>query len=354
MKLYINGRFLTQRITGVQRYAIEIVKCLDDILNDEDDVTILIPPEPLVNTLDLKNIKQKRIGKLRGHFWIQVSLPLYIKKHDGELLTFSGIAPILSPGYWTVHDITFIRHPESFNWKFRLIYTIALKLGLKRSKKVFTVSEFSKNEIASHFNMPKEKILVAYSSANYLLNRPYNKVDILKYGLKPKSYYLSVSSKNLHKNQSFIVELAQEHPDITFVIAGGEHKAFNTNRQHSNVVENTNLIYTGYVNDDDLASLYKAAKGFIFPSVYEGFGLPPLEAIILGCKSIALSDIPVFREIYRNAYFFNPHTPKDFSFTFFDKVKITEDERINYIKKYSFATDAAIYRDTIKSGNMKI
>ena len=66
MKLYINGRFLTQRITGVQRYAIEIVKCLDELLDEKDDVTILIPPEVQVNFLELKRIKQKTVGKFTG------------------------------------------------------------------------------------------------------------------------------------------------------------------------------------------------------------------------------------------------------------------------------------------------
>ena len=71
----------------------------------------------------------------------------------------------------------------------------------------------------------------------------------------------------------------------------------------------------------------------------------------MGCKSIALSDIPVFREIYKTAYFFNPNAPNDFSFALFDRVEITEGERRNYTREYSFATDAAIYRDTIESDN---
>ena len=143
MKLYINGRFLTQRITGVQRYAIEIVKHMDDLVDEKDEVTILVPPEQQVNFLNLKKIKQKTIGKYKDHLWIQISLPRYVKKHGGELLTFSGTAPVFLPGFWTVHDITFIRHPESFDWKFRAVYMTALKLGLKRCKKIFTVSEFS-------------------------------------------------------------------------------------------------------------------------------------------------------------------------------------------------------------------
>ena len=72
------------------------------------------------------------------------------------------------------------------------------------------------------------------------------------------------------------------------------------------IINFSNLFFTGYVSDDELASLYKYAKGFIFPSLCEGFGLPPLEAIVLGCKSVALSDIPVFREIYNRGNYSEP------------------------------------------------
>ena len=344
---------MTQRITGVQRYAIEVVKRLDQILGKEDQVTLLIPSEPQVNFLELKNIKQEVVGKFKGHLWIQISLPRYVKKHGGELLTLSGTAPIISPGYWTVHDITFIRHPESFDWKFRMAYTLTLKFGLKRCKKIFTVSEFSKNEISEYFDISKNKIQVAYSSANYLLERKYEDVDISKFGIKPKEYYLSVSSRNLHKNQKFIVKLAHNYPEKKFVIVGGRHKSFNAVFEDCTDVENSvsNIIYTGYVSDDELASLYKYTKGFIFPSVYEGFGLPPLEAIIQGCKSVALSDIPVFREIYSNAYFFDPNDVESFSFKKFDDIKLTETERKQYIEKYSFAKDAEIYMNCINLSN---
>lgn len=351
MKLYINGRFLTQRITGVQRYAIEIVKCLDEILDDRDEVTILLPPEQQINSLKLKKIKQKTIGKYKGHFWIQISLPRYVKKHGGELLTFSGTVPIILPGFWTVHDITSIRYPESFDWKFRAVYMIAFKLGLRRCKKIFTVSEFSKNEIAEYFKIPQERIQVAYSSANYLLDTDYQIIDVSKFGVVPKGYYLSVSSRNLHKNQSFIVQLARQYPEKRFVIVGGQHKSFSTvtKNEISKTNDIKNLIFTGYVSNAELASLYKFAKGFIFPSVYEGFGLPPLEAIVQGCRSVALSDIPVFREIYDQAYFFDPNDAGNFSFEKFDKIDITEEERKQYIEKYSFSAVAKIYKSAVEA-----
>lgn len=349
MKLYINGRFLTQKITGVQRYAIEIVKCLDKIINEDDEVIILIPPEKQITFLELKKIKQKIIGGFKGHLWIQIVLPLYVWINNGELLTFSGTAPIVSPGYWTVHDITFIRHPESFNWKFRLVYYLTLKIGLNRSKKIFTVSEFSKKEISEYFNTSRNNIIVAYSSANYLLEKKDTKVDISRFGIKKKEYYLSVSSRNRHKNQVYIEKLSRKYSNIKFIIVGGISKSFNeVNAQNTH-----NLIYTGYIDDDTLVELYKNAKGFIFPSLYEGFGLPPLEAIIAGCDYIALSDIEVFRELYSDsAYFFNNNSVEEFSFTEFENKKVSKEVRECYIKKYSFENDANIYYEVIKQNSL--
>lgn len=348
MRLFINGRFLTQRVTGVQRYAIEIVKCMDKILNEDDEVTILLPNEPQVTFLELKKIRQEKIGKLKGHLWIQVSLPYYVRKHNGHLLTFSGTAPVISPEFWTVHDITFIRHPESFDWKFRVIYYIAFRIGLKRCKKIFTVSEFSKTEISEYFNISKDKITVAYSSADYLLDKEWPMVDFSAFGVKNNDYYLSVSSRNLHKNQLFVEKLAYKYPDKKFVIVGGEAKSFNSVK-----IENIkNLIYTGYVNDETLMALYKNAKGFIFPSLYEGFGMPPLEALIAGCKSIALSNIPVFRELYfDSAYFFDPNDVNSFSFEEFDDMDVSTDIISSYIDKYSFKKDATIYFNCICNYN---
>ena len=338
--LYINGRFLTQKITGVQRYAIEIVKCMDEIVSEGEEVIILIPPEEQVNRLELKKIKQIVVGSFKGHLWIQISLPNYVKKHGGDLLTFAGLAPVIMPGYWTIHDITFIRHPESFDWKFRVLYGTVLRAALNRCKKIFTVSNFSKNEISNYFGISKEKIKVAYSSANYLLSKEYDHKDLAKYGVKGNDYYLSVSSRNKHKNQVFIEKLAKRYPDKKFLIAGGNVKSFITIKTESL----TNLIYIGYVEDDTLVELYKNAIGFIFPSLYEGFGLPPLESIIAGCQSIALSDIPVFREIYYDsAYFFDVNNIESFSFEQFENKIVSDTVRDRYIEKYSFEKDAEIY-----------
>ncbi len=336
MKVFINGRFLTQRLTGVQRFAIEIVKALDTVVGPQDDFTVLIPPEEAVNGLDLKNIKRLTVGKLKGNAWVQFSLPAYAMRHKGKLLTLSGLCPIAKPDFWTVHDITFIRHPESFDWKFRVVYKLFYRWALPRCEKILTVSRFSKMEIANQFGINGDNIEVVYNSGNHMLEKGVLSPDVSKFGLTPKGYYLSVSSRNRHKNQRFITELANRHPEKRFVIAGGSNRSFNKVGDTGEC----NVVYTGYVSDSELAALYQCATGFIFPSLYEGFGIPPMEAIMLGCQFIALSDIPVFREIYEDAYFFDPNDPSQFSFEEFEQNRITDGARKGYAQKYSYTRGA--------------
>lgn len=334
--LYINGRFLTQRITGVQRVGIELVKRMDKLV-EPGQMAILTPPE-IINHIELKNIEIITIGKKSNNYWVQWVFPKYVKMHQGVSLTISGLAPFIAPYYFMAHDVTFMRHPESFSRKFKMMYDIGYKLTLNRCKHVFTVSEFSKREICCLYGVKENRISVVYNSSHQLIDENYDNVDVSKWGLKENDYYLSVSSKNAHKNQKYIMECAKQYPDKTFVIVGGNvPKSFN-NVEFDKL---NNVVFTGYVDTNELFSIYKSAKGFIFPSLYEGFGIPPLEAITLGVKQIAVSDIPVFREVYpRGVYFFNPNNAKSFKMEKMDNTIISEDDFQFYWDTYSWDNGA--------------
>lgn len=334
--LYINGRFLTQRITGVQRVGIELVKEIDDLVKP-GQVEILTPPG-VVNDLSLKNIKISIVGKKSNNFWVQYAFPTYVRKHHGVGLTISGLCPIIKPDFFMVHDITLIRHPESFSYWFRKIYNIVYRLTLKRCKHVFTVSEFSKNELVDVYGLERNNITVVYNSSHQLLNEEYDEVSLDKWNLTPAGYYLSVSSKNAHKNQKFIMECAKKYPEKKFVIVGGNvPKSFN-NIEYEKV---ENVTFTGYVSRDELYTIYKNSSGFIFPSLYEGFGIPPLEAITLGVKHIAVSNIPVFKEIYsRGVYYFDPYNIEEFDIEAMNSYVMTNEDVEFYWNKYSWKESA--------------
>lgn len=325
--IYINGRFLTQKITGVQRYAIEVVKQLDK--EENINFIILCPNEEIQNNIELQNIKIKKIGKLKGQAWEQISLPLYIIKNGRKkLLSLCNLAPILYPGYITIHDIGFKTHKEHLDWKFRIWYKIVTKLNIKRYKHIFTVSNFSKNEIIENYNVKPEKITVTYNSAEHLKNIKPDEEILKKLNLEGKEFYFSLGSKSPHKNHKYIEELAKNNIDKIFVVTGNNNKIFKEDSKDYI----SNMIYTGYLTDEEIVSLYKSCKAFIFPSLYEGFGIPPLEAMIVGCNKILISNIEVFEEVYMDSVNYIQLE----KITYHEIDKIEEKDTTQILKKYKW------------------
>lgn len=294
MTIYINGRFLTKAVTGVQRFAIEVVKQLDR-MNLKEKIIILVPQD-MQETFDLKNIEILKVGKLKGNLWEQVSLPMFLcGKQNYKLLNLCNLGPLLNPGYVAIHDISFKTNSQHLNWKFSLYYRLLTRLNIKRYKHIYTVSEFSKNEIIKNYKVNKDKISVTYNAAEHLNNIEIDYTIINKLNLEGKKFAFSLGSKSLHKNHKFIEKCAKNNPDFLFVVSGDNNsKVFNSEDQE----ELKNIIYTGRITDSQMKGLYSTCKAFIFPSLYEGFGIPPLEAMICGCKNVVVSNIPVFKEIY--------------------------------------------------------
>ena len=302
MKYYINGRFLTQRITGVQRYAREMTLALDQLLqekpSDHSEYTILAPKN-IIDRLPCKRIQFKVCGHLSGHLWEQIELPYYAK--DGYLLNFCNCAPLIKKNQAvTIHDAAIAAFPAAYSWKFRLWYRIMYTVLGKRLNTIFTVSNFSRSELNKYFGIPKEKIHVTYNGVEHLKAIQPDDRILAKI---PKDYVLAVSSQNPTKNFKLVLEAAEQLPDINFVIAGGSNaKVFNGKEQKTL----PNVQYVGYVSDQELVALYCHARVFIYPSLYEGFGIPPLEAMYMGCPVIVSSIAPLQEICGDAALYCNP------------------------------------------------
>lgn len=298
-KIYINGRFLTQNITGVQRYAIEIVKALDKYLNDNklnDKYKFeIVCPKNIKQKLILKNIKIKQIGKLKGHLWEQIELPFYVK--DKFLFNFCNCAPLIKKNQIvTIHDVAVCDVPYAYSRFFRTWYKFMYRILTSRLKKIFTVSEFSKKRLHEYFNIPLERIEVTYNGIDHMKNIKPDESIFSKFGIEKNNYVLAVSSLNPSKNFKLILETAKNSPEINFVIAGGTNS---TVFKEQGLEITSSVKFIGYVNDEELVALYKYASCFVYPSIYEGFGIPPLEAMYFNCPVI-VSDIAVFHEIIKN------------------------------------------------------
>lgn len=298
-KIYINGRFLTQNITGVQRYAIEIIKALDQYLNNsslkKEYNFEIICPKNIKQKLILKNIKIKQIGILKGHLWEQIELPLYVKNRF--LFNFCNCAPLIKKNQTvTIHDVAVCAVPYAYSIPFRIWYKFMYKILTARLKKIFTVSEFSKKELNKYFNIPLARIDVTYNGIDHMETIKPDETIFTKFNIKKNNYVLAVSSLNPSKNFKLILETAKISPEINFIIAGGTNSTV-FKEQGFEIASNVKFI--GYVNDEELVALYKYASCFVYPSIYEGFGIPPLEAMYMNTPVI-VSNIESIREVCKN------------------------------------------------------
>lgn len=340
--IIINGRFLTQNITGVQRFAHEIIRELDKIVKP-GEYKILAPKNIIYKDLGYKNIEVEICGKLKGHFWEQIELPYYVKRNNAELMNLCNTAPIVKPNIVAIHDIQTKVHPEFFSKKFALWYNVMNRFNIKNSKKIITVSNFSKSEIVKYYGVSEDKITVIYNGWEHM-NRIQKDERILdKLKVKNEEYILGVSSMNPNKNFKYILGLAKLHPEYKFVIVGKKNSDI---FKDGSVEESQNLTWAGYVTDEELKTLYSSAKAFVFPSFYEGFGIPPLEAIASGCKNIFVSNTNCLLEIYENyVNFITPFKIEEF--------KNFESIDANILKKYNWDIQAEELKKLLEKRNVK-
>ena len=306
--LYINGRFLTQKETGVQNYARQI--CRE--LKEQNIEFILLVPErsELINDEFTESIVT--IGQRTGHLWEQIELFFFIRSNKNNLLlNLCNTGPILLKNQQiaTVHDLAFLKNEKWFGTVFRKWYAFMIPRLIKQSKSIITVSHFIKNEIQGQFNTSSDKIEVI---PNKLCGFPVVQSSFEKEfkDIEPKSYFLMVGSDNPRKNFAFVEKIfSNELRDEQLLIVGGKNNHFNSDKKH---IEAHNITRLGYTTTEQLMLLYMHCKAVIHPSLYEGFGIPILESFSFNCP-VVCSDIPVFREVCEDAaIYFDPEDEREF------------------------------------------
>jgi len=303
-KIIINARFLTQNITGVQRFAIEISKQLKELYQDNIE---FVSPKNVKHKSLANELNVKIIGNKTGHLWEQIDLPKYLKQRGNPLLlNLANTAPYLYKNkIITLHDVAFIRFPQTFNWKFRLFYKLLIPNIIKSSKYIITVSEFSKKEIMKFYKLRSSEITVVY-------NAPANIFKKIKTTYKDK-YILAVSSLNFQKNFYSLIKAFNllQDKNIKLYLVGGFNKNFANVELIKAINSNKNIIFKGRVDDEKLVKLYSNAICFVYPSLYEGFGIPPLEAQACGCPVI-VSNVASLPEVCKDsALYCNPYDIDD-------------------------------------------
>lgn len=291
LKIFINGRFLSQKLTGVQRYAAEMVKAIDVLLASEQTPASLrhadwqlLTPSDASERLELDRIKIRAVGRLHGHAWDQVELARAAA--GGRLISLANSGPIFHRDHIVViHDAQVFRRPDFFSWRYLTVHRTMGRL-LARHASIATVSAFSRSELAEVLNLAASSIAVFPNSAEHFAATKPDPGILARLGVRPRKFFLFVGSRTKNKNLSVAIRATQllDRPDVPLVIVGGDNsKVFQDNSGEASA----GLVLAGRLTDSEIAALYAHASAFVFPSLYEGFGVPPLEAMLFGCPVIA-------------------------------------------------------------------
>lgn len=310
-KVIINGSFIKRPITGVARYAHEIS---NRILRHEN-ISIACDRKTLpgFETNKILHVPQSWATKVLGSkVWNQFDLPRYI----GSNLLWSpeNIGPLgIVNHVVTIHDLSVLDHPEWFRFNMTATYNFYLPRLIKQAKAILTDSEYFRVRILERFCLPEERISVVPCGVDIRF-QPCSDTRISnmrKHYKLPEHYILSLSSleprKNLHNLfRAWGCLTSQEKNDVTLVVAGDRGKVFVNPDYQSLIEKSPDVIFTGYFPELDLPALYSGALGLIYPSFYEGFGLPPLEAMACGTPVITCNNTSIPEVVGKNALFVDP------------------------------------------------
>lgn len=293
MKVGINGRFLVAKRTGVQRAAYNLIKTLFEVDRDTDYVLFtgrsqLDNPEwnyPNVKIV-VSNIREGE--NFRNHLWEQIVLPRLARKHRVDILhSPANMAPLLYRGRSIIHihDLCFVVNPQWYSFLFHRVYNFIIPRLAKKASRIITNSNNSRNDLLQFCDVDSEKVRLIYWAVDQIFHEP--QAALQDQIVDPHNYILYVGSLEPRKNIGTLIrayeQLRDENPDLTtkLVLIGGESPLFADTQLKVKQYQD-DIIFKGFVSDQLLREYYRKALVVAYPSLYEGFGLPPLEAMASG------------------------------------------------------------------------
>lgn len=332
MKIGIDIRVIGKNRTGDEAYFFGLVKNLA-VIDEINEYFLYTDRDPQKDSDLAKEIASLKLGqnfkiifikhtnRFCWNFWY---LPMQLKKNPVDIFHTQYIAPLWLPKkvklVLTLHDISFNFFPEHIKKSDLFFLKKFIPRSIRRAKKVITVSESERKNIIDFYKLPTEKVDFAYNGVDFeRLNRKFSDEEIKKINTKYKipdtKYVIYIGTLQSRKNIPILIE-ALKNIDIKLVLAGNRD-AHNFDRKIDEAIQKNNLsekvIFPGWIDEEDKPALLQAAECFAFPSLYEGFGIPVIEAMSADTP-VVCSNLPVLREIGKDAALFcDPENSQNFS-----------------------------------------
>ncbi len=285
--LHCNARFLDEPVTGLQRFGNEVLHEFDAMLEegeiDRERWNILLHcPRVPKEAQSFAHLRMHVGGFFSSHLWEQAVLPFRAR---GPLLSFKHTAPLLAEqSALMVADALVWEQPENYTAPFRQLYRFLVPRAARRAKVLYTLSRDSAQRLSARLHIPEERFAVTGCGHEHALRWKSDRAVLRQHELQEGGYFLAVGTHATTKNLATAAEGLQGVglQDLPLVVVGGLQSGVFQSKLPAN---SARLV--GRVPDSQLRVLYENAIALVHPSLHEGFGLPPLEAMALGCPVIA-------------------------------------------------------------------
>jgi glycosyltransferase involved in cell wall biosynthesis len=285
----LNGKFLSAPPTGVHRVAEQLILGVDRLLAETPGAQgrrwSLLCPRDAYQPLSPRIIQRRRAGLSTWQAWEQIELPALAR--GGVLVSLCNLAPLAHPrNVVLIHDAQVFLTPGSYPAAFVLWYRFALRRLGRKALRIVTVSEYSRERLAAFGVAPKTAISVVPNGADHFAEVAADGSVLSRLGLASGGFVLAAAGAQRHKNLRVVFEAFRSAPPpgLVLVVVGSDDA-----RRFAAAGDRppADAVFAGRVTDGELRALYESAACLVFPSTTEGFGLPPLEAMSLGCPVVA-------------------------------------------------------------------
>jgi len=348
MRIGIDARFYGPLGKGLGRYTQKLIENLEK-LDNQNQYFIFLKKENFADYQPKNPNFQKVLADYRWYtLKEQLRMPQLLNKYKLDLVHFPHFnVPLFYRKKFvvTIHDLILLHFPTLrsttlnplFYWFKFLAYKFVIRSTIRRSEHIITVSNFTKKDILDNYAVAEDKISVTYEAGEDFcsLKIGQEKNILKKYGII-KPYLLYVGNAYPHKNlDKLILEFSQfqnENKDYHLVLVGKEDYFYRQLKKFVEERKSKNTIFPGHISDCDLDVVYRKADLYVFPSLYEGFGLPPLEAMAKGVPVLS-SDHPCMREILGDSALFVDAKVKDGLASGIRKIMTDKNLRLELIQK---------------------